>query len=190
MNRAPRRRHRSGPRMRRRNLHASPPRASAARRRVVAIGPRPACRFRTATRPWRMRRTGLVAPLLLLLTAAPARAQFRADPGIVVNGLVTVTVQVTLYDLDAPYVPLARYRLVLHGPQRDSTVLQTNDAGVVSIGRPTGTYRLVSETPVLWKGATYRWDLPVVVRPYMRAVDLNPGNAIVTRPPAAARRAG
>lgn len=138
-----------------------------------------------------MLRTGLLTALLLLLPATPARAQqFRADPGIVVNGLVTVTVQVTLYDLDSPYVPLTRYRLVLHGPQRDSAVVQTNDAGVVSIGRPTGTYRLVSETPVLWKGATYRWDLPVVVRPYMSAVDLNPRNAIVTRPPAAARRTG
>ena len=128
------------------------------------------------------------ALLGLLLTAAPACAQFRADPGIVINGLVTVTVQVTLYDLDAPYVPLSRYRLVLHGPQRDSTVLQTNDAGVVSIGRPAGTYRLVSATPVVWKGATYRWDLPVVVRPYMGAVDLSPKNAVVTRAPATAAR--
>ena len=134
-----------------------------------------------------MRRVELATLLALLLAAAPARAQFRADPGIVINGLVTVTVQVTLFDLDAPYVPLTRYRLVLLGP-RDSTVLQTNDAGVVSIGRPAGTYRLVSQTPVLWKGATYRWDLPVVVRPYMGAVDLTPKNAIVTRPPAPSTR--
>ena len=135
-----------------------------------------------------MRRAGLAALLPLLLTASPARAQFRADPGIVVNGLVTVTVQVTLYDLDSPYVPLTRYRMVLLGPQRDSTVVQTNDAGVDSIGRPAGTYRLVSETPVVWKGATYRWDLPVVVRPYMGAVDLTPKNAIVTRAPIAPGR--
>ena len=131
-----------------------------------------------------MPRAGLAALLLLLLSAAPARAQFRADPGIVVNGLVTVTVHVTLYDLDSPYVPLTRHRLVLHGPQRDSTILQTDDAGVVSIGRRSGTYRLVSQSPVLWKGATYRWDVPVVVRPYMGVVDLNPRNATVTRAPA------
>ncbi|GLC23752.1 hypothetical protein [Roseisolibacter agri] len=135
-----------------------------------------------------MRRVALATLLALLLTGAPARAQFRADPGIVINGLVTVTVQVTLYDLDAPYVPLSRYRLVLYGPQRDSTILQTNDAGVVSIGRPAGTYRLVSESAVLWKGATYRWDLPVVVRPYMGAVDLTPRNAIVARAPVAPTR--
>lgn len=136
-----------------------------------------------------MSRVGPAAALALLLAAAPARAQFRADPGIVIDGRVTVTVHVTLYDLDAPYVPLTRYRLVLHGPPpgRDSTVLQTDDAGVVSVGVPAGSYRLVSETPVRWKGATYQWDLPVAVRPYMGVVDLNPRNATVTRP-AAARR--
>ena len=126
----------------------------------------------------------LAALLALLLAAAPAGAQFRADPGVVVNGLVTVTVHVTLYDLDTPYVPLPRYRLVLHGPQRDSTVLQTDDAGVVSIGRLPGTYRLVSQTPVVWKGAIYRWDLPVTVRRNMGVVDLNPRTATVTRTPA------
>jgi len=128
-------------------------------------------------------------PLALLLVAAPAGAQFRADPGIVINGLVTVTVHATLYDLDTPYVPLTRFQLVLRGPQGDSAVLRTDDAGVASIGRRAGTYRLVSQTSVLWKGALYRWDLPVAVRPYMGVVRLEPQNAIVTRAPAPPARA-
>ena len=137
-----------------------------------------------------MPRVGLAALLALLLAAAPAGAQLRADPGIVINGLVTVRVHVTLYDLDTPYVPLTRFRLVLLGPQRDTTVLRTDDAGVATIGRRPGTYRLVSETPVLWKGASYRWDVPVVVRPHMGVVDLAPQNAIVTRAPGPSGRPG
>lgn len=130
-----------------------------------------------------MRRALLPAAALLLL-AAPARAQFRADPGIVIDGRVTVTVQATLFDLESPYVPLTRYRLLLVGPQRDTTTVLTNDAGVVSVGLPAGNYRLRSEVPVAWKGVVYRWDLPVVVRPYMGPVDLTPKNAVTQRQPA------
>ncbi|MDF1501555.1 hypothetical protein [Roseisolibacter sp. H3M3-2] len=125
---------------------------------------------------------------LLLLPAAPAAAQFRADPGIVINGRVTVTVQATLFDLEAPYVPLARFRFLLVGPQRDTTTVVTNDAGVVSVGLPAGSYRLRSDVPIAWKGAVYEWDLPVTVRPYMGPVDLTPRNATVNR--RAARTAG
>jgi hypothetical protein len=131
----------------------------------------------------------LPATVLLLLATAPARAQFRADPGIVIDGRVTVTVQATLFDLESPYVPLARYRFLLVGPQRDTTTVLTNDAGVASIGLPAGSYRLHSDVPVAWKGAVYRWDLPVLVRPYMGPVDLTPKNAVVQRqPPRTARR--
>lgn len=132
--------------------------------------------------PIRLVRMAVVGCLITLITRETS-AQFRADPGAVINGKVIVTTYVTLGDLDEPYVPLTRYRLLLHGPQRDSTVLRTDDAGVVSVAVPPGNYRLVSSVPFTWKGQTYRWSLPVTVRPGMSVVDLTVNNAVRSLPP-------
>ncbi|HEU4564044.1 MAG TPA: hypothetical protein VFS05_05335 [Gemmatimonadaceae bacterium] len=119
-----------------------------------------------------------VAALLLVASVPHVSAQVRLTPGQVVGGEVVVKVYVTLSDDETPYYPVGRHRLIIFGPQRDSTVASTDEAGVATVRLPAGDYRLVSASPVEWKSARYSWNLPLTVRPGMDVVDLTAGNAV------------
>jgi hypothetical protein len=128
----------------------------------------------------------------LLLTAPPRalEAQFRADPGVEVNGKVYVVAYVTLSDAQQPYHPVTEYELVLYGPRRDSLVARTDQVGIAKFLAAPGSYRLVARTAHEWQGSRYRWSVPVQVRSGMAAVDLTRENAQVVGPgPATAAEA-
>ena len=129
------------------------------------------------------------AALLLLagILAAPgsAAAQARVDPGVVIEGLVGVRVYVTLSDGEVPYLPVTQLPMTMTGARGDTIALRTDDAGVITVLLRPGEYRLASSAPVVWRGTTYRWDVPVLVRRDMRLVDLDPRNAIRERQTAA-----
>jgi hypothetical protein len=125
------------------------------------------------------------SPFAALLTVAgilgapaSAAAQPRVDPGVVIEGQVGVRVYVTLNDEDIPYVPVTQHRMTMTGNDGDTIVVRTDDAGVITVLARPGEYRLTSSEPVSWRGTTYRWDVPVLVRRDMRLIDLRPRNAI------------
>lgn len=110
-------------------------------------------------------------------TPAAVAAQVRSDAGVSIGGQVAVKVYVTLADEETPYFPVARHRLVFYRGLGDSTVVRTDDAGVAEGLLPVGDYRLVSTEAVSWRGATYRWNVPLQVRRGMSVVDLTAKNA-------------
>ena len=114
----------------------------------------------------------------ILGSPASAAAQPRADPGVVIEGQVGVRVYVTLTDEEVPYFPVTQYRMTMTDADGDTIVVRTDDAGVVTLLARPGTYRLASSHPVTWRGTTYRWDVPVLVRRDMRLIDLGPRNAM------------
>ena len=135
--------------------------------------------------------TLVVAALAALVAAspAPAHAQLRVDPGVVIDGKVGLRVYVTLHDEEDPYVPVTDHRMLLVGPGADTTVARTDDAGVIIALVPPGDYRLTSAEEVHWRGRSYRWDSAVRVRPDMRIVDLGPDDAVRQSGSAAGARA-
>jgi hypothetical protein len=102
-----------------------------------------------------------------LAVPALAGAQVRADPGTVIDGRVAVRVYVTLSDDDTPYAPIGGVRLRFFRTTADTAIaLRTDDAGTATVILAPGEYRLVSSSPVDWKGALLvehahrraRWD--------------------------------
>lgn len=124
----------------------------------------------------------LLVPALLAATllaaGTPAHAQLRVDPGVVIDGKVVLRVYVTLHDDSYPYAPVTGHRMTVIGPNDDTTVARTDDAGTITLLVPPGDYRLISTRAVRWHGALYRWDFVTRVRPDMRVVDLEPRNAL------------
>lgn len=119
--------------------------------------------------------------LAILVGAAPAAAQVRADPGVVIGNRVAVRVTVTLADDDTPYYPVRGLGLAFARPATDTVFGRTDEAGVVTVLLAPGNYVVASSRPLAWKGAWYGWNLPIVVRADMRAIDLNQRNARVDR---------
>ena len=132
----------------------------------------------------------LLAAVCVALPLTPALAQVRADPGVVIEGQVGLRVYVTLSDEEVVYFPVVRHRMTLTSAAGDSLPVRTDDAGVIALLVPPGEYRLTSSRPLIWRGTTYRWDIPVIVRADMRLVDLGPRNAIREGRAAAALRSG
>jgi len=119
-----------------------------------------------------------IAILASLLVAAGlpcrARAQLRADPGIVINGRVAVRVYVTLSDDETAYAPIAGVSLRFFRTTADTTVsVRTDDAGTATALLSPGEYRLMSTTPVDWKGGRYSWSRLVQVRAGIPTIELN-----------------
>lgn len=114
--------------------------------------------------------------IAILGGGTPASAQVRADPGVVIGNRVAVRVNVTLADDETPYYPVRGLALTFAKPAADTVVGRTDEAGVLTVLLPAGEY-VVTSARVPWKGSWYHWSIPIVVRPEMRAIDLNRRNA-------------
>ena len=120
-----------------------------------------------------------VASLLLAaLLPLSAGAQLRADPGIVINGRVAVRVYVTLSDDETGYAPISGVSLRFFRTTADTTVsVRTDDAGTATALLSPGEYRLMSTTPVDWKGGRYSWSRLLQVRAGIPTIELNASSA-------------
>src|SRR5512147_285410 len=113
----------------------------------------------------RIRRIALLFVSFVVARSAPLAAQLRADPGTVINGRVAVRVTVTLSDDETPYAPIGGVSLRFFRTTADTTVAaRTDDAGTATVLLPPGEYRLMSTSPVDWKGTRYSWSQLVQVR--------------------------
>jgi hypothetical protein len=138
-----------------------------------------------------MRRIGvslsavLAAATLLatLLGTTALGAQVRADPGVVIGGRVAVRVNVTLADEDTPYSPVRGLTLAFTRPASDTVLGRTDEAGVVTVLLPPGSYTISAPTSYAWKGAHYSWSVPVAVVADMPPVNLDRSNARVSGNP-------
>src|SRR3982750_3636151 len=131
-----------------------------------------------------MRRIGVGVIVILaaatLFSTTALRAQVRADPGVGIGGRVAVRVNVTLDDEDTPYSPVRGLTLAFTRPASDTVFGRTDEAGVVTVLLPPGSYTISAPTSYPWKGAWYSWSVPVAVRADMPAVDLGRSNARVS----------
>ena len=130
-----------------------------------------------------------IVPLSLIAVigvVAPAAAQVRADPGVVIGNRIAVRVNVTLADDDTPYYPVRNLALAFTRPASDTVMGRTDEAGVVTVLLTPGQYTVATVAPVSWKGEWYSWTLPVAVRADMPAIEFSGSNA---RRGAAAKRA-
>jgi hypothetical protein len=139
-----------------------------------------------------------VAAVVFAATHAPLAAQVRADPGTVINGRVAVRVYVTLSDNEVAYAPIGGVNLRFFRTTADTVIaVQTDDAGTATALLLPGEYRLMSTSPVDWKGARYSWNQIVQVRAGLPTIELRASTAVrevvaadsVAAPSPAARRA-
>lgn len=122
---------------------------------------------------------------IIALTASaafrPSIAQVRADPGIVIDGRVAVRVYVTLSDDETSYAPIGGVNLRFFRTTADTTVVvRTDGAGTATAMLLPGEYRLVSTSPVDWKGSRYSWSQLIQVRPGLPTVELTAVTAAKT----------
>ena len=107
-----------------------------------------------------------------------AAAQVRADPGTLINGRVSVRVYVTLSDEETSYVPIGGVNLRFFRTTADTTVVvRTDAAGTATALLTPGEYRLMSTTPVDWKGSRYSWGQLVQVRAGLPTIELTAASA-------------
>jgi hypothetical protein len=121
-----------------------------------------------------------IAVALMVSAALPAwlSAQLRADPGTVINGRVAVRVYVTLADDETSYAPIGGVRLRFFRTTADTVVVvRTDDAGTATALLLPGEYRLMSTSPVDWKGARYSWNQLVAVRAGIPTIELTAAGA-------------
>jgi hypothetical protein len=120
----------------------------------------------------------VLALLATTLVKAPLAAQVRADPGTVINGRVAVRVYVILSDADTQYEAMRGVHLRFFRTTADTAVVvRTDDAGAATALLPPGEYRLVSSSPVHWKGARYSWNRLIQVKPGLAAIELGANSA-------------
>jgi hypothetical protein len=119
-------------------------------------------------------RLSLIAAMAV---GAPAAAQVRADPGVVIGNRIAVRVNVTLADQDTPYYPVRNLMLAFTRPASDTVTARTDEAGVVTVLLTPGQYTVATVAPVSWKGEWYSWTLPVAVRADMPAIEFSGSNA-------------
>ena len=130
-----------------------------------------------------IRRCALSAVLSLSAAVAsqPVHAQAVGTTGTTVNGRVVVQVFVTLSDEATMYHPVAGLPLGFTRSARDTAIAVTDRSGSATILLAPGQYRLVSLMPTQWKGMRYSWNMSVVVREEMSAIDLRRADAMVSR---------
>jgi len=131
-----------------------------------------------------------VAIVVCTLTPAAASAQTFFTPGAEVNGQISVQVNATLNDGIDQYHPVSDLLLTLYRGATDSLQLRTDGAGVLRFALAPGTYRLSTPEPVRWHGRSYRWNIPLTVRPRMEIVNLTVTNATIVGPAVTAERTG
>ena len=132
--------------------------------------------------------SGLALVGALIAATAPLTAQVSPNPGMVIGEKVFVRVQVTLADDVITYHPLAGFELLLHQSSADSTILRTDDSGVLTFVTSPGEYRLVSARPYEWRGRLYTWTLPLRVHEGLPTIDLTSNNARVSELGSTAQR--
>jgi len=116
--------------------------------------------------------------VLSMLVVARLDAQVRADPGTVINGRVAVRVYVTLSDEETAYAPIGGVHLRFFRTTADTVVVvRTDDAGTATALLVPGEYRLMSTSPVDWKGARYSWNKIVQVRAGLPTIELTASSA-------------
>ena len=119
-----------------------------------------------------------VAALAFVTVHAPLAAQVRADPGTVINGRVAVRVYVTLSDNEIAYAPIGGVSLRFFRTTADTVIaVRTDDAGTATALLLPGEYRLMSTSPVDWKGARYSWNQLVQVKAGLPTVELKASTA-------------
>jgi len=133
-----------------------------------------------------------VFPLLLATALSePIGAQVRADPGTVINGRVAVRVYVTLSDEETSYAPIGGVNLRFFRTTADTiVVVRTDAAGSATTMLAPGEYRLMSTSPVDWKGARYSWNQLVQVRSGLPTIELTAASAERTAVAADAQASG
>jgi hypothetical protein len=95
-----------------------------------------------------------------------------------IGGRVAVRVYVTLSDDETPYVPISGVSLRFFRTTADTTVVvRTDGAGSTTAMLVPGEYRLVSSTPVDWKGSRYSWSQLVQIRPGVATIELTAATA-------------
>ena len=129
-----------------------------------------------------MRPFVLAAIVVCTLAPAAASAQQFFTPGAEVSGQISVQVNATLNDGIDQYQPVSGLTLTLYRGATDSLPLRTDDAGVLRFAIAPGTYRLSTPEPVRWHGRSYRWNIPLDVRPRMGIVNLTVANATIVGP--------
>ena len=112
-----------------------------------------------------------------LLAVAPVGAQVRADPGVVIGNRVAVRVNATLTDDETPYYPVRGLTVSFTRAGADTVLGRTDEAGVVTVLLVPGEYVVAAARPVVWKGVSYTWTMPVKVRPDMPAIEFGRMNA-------------
>lgn len=124
------------------------------------------------------RRIAVFALLLATALSGPIGAQVRADPGTVINGRVAVRVYVTLSDEETSYAPIGGVNLRYFRTTADTiVVVRTDAAGSATTMLAPGEYRLMSTSPVDWKGARYSWNQLVQVRSGLPTIELTAASA-------------
>ena len=121
----------------------------------------------------------MVAALVLsVVLARSASGQVRADPGTLINGRVAVRVYVTLSDDETSYAPIGGVNLRFFRTTADTTVVvRTDQAGTATAMLSPGEYRLMSTSPVDWKGSRYSWSQLVEVRAGLPTIELTVASA-------------
>lgn len=124
------------------------------------------------------RRIAVFALLITTALSRPLGAQVRADPGIVINGRVAVRVYVTLSDEETSYAPMGGVNLRFFRTTADTVVtVRTDEAGVATTILAPGEYRLLSTSPVDWKGSRYSWSQLIQVRAGLPTLELTVATA-------------
>jgi hypothetical protein len=125
--------------------------------------------------------------MMVVGVIAPVAAQVRADPGTMINGRVAVRVNVTLSDDETPYAPIGGVSLRFFRTTADTTIaIRTDEAGTATALLLSGEYRLISTSPVEWKGTRYSWSQLVQVRAGLPTIELTAGLADRSAIPVAA----
>ena len=117
---------------------------------------------------------------LLEVRALPVSAQSSFVPGSENNGQIRVQVNVTLSAGGGDDYPVPNFPLTLFRSATDSMQLATDEAGVLRFEMAPGTYRLASSAPAQWRGRSYRWNIPLVVKHGMGLVELTNANVAGT----------
>jgi hypothetical protein len=112
-----------------------------------------------------IRRTLAKVAVASVVASNALGGQVRADPGTMIGGRVAVRVYVTLSDDETTYAPIGGVRLRFFRTTADTViVVRTDDAGTATAMLLPGEYRLMSTSPVDWKGARYSWNKLITVR--------------------------
>ena len=138
-------------------------------------------RFLMILQPRLVGRAFVLVLVAMMLGVPDARAQVRADPGVVIGNRIAVRVNVTLADEETPYYPVRGLTLAFTRGASDTVRGRTDEAGVVTVLLPPGEYTVSAPISFPFKGTWYTWTIPVSVKADMPAVDLNRANARVDR---------